>query len=268
MKKIGLIALALVLALGVMGGALAYWNETLTISGTVATGELDVAFSNQASNDAGEPGPTDTPPYSGTLGKKDPKCCGVWDFTPLPDNPPIWDKDDAVGRQLLNVGAINCELTRVGGVEDSEVGDNGKNLLTITMTNVYPSYCGNIAFTIDNIGSIPAKIKSITLVSISKGTTVIPCDGGVALVACTTQYIDVEGTDLVHETPDVNGVDTDDFSIHISELRVGGDDEGQIPVGGYIPGDICIHVEEGAEEAPTTYDFTIKIVVSQFNNND
>lgn len=44
MKKLGLIALALVLALGAMGGALAYWNEELTITGDVNTGSLDVGL--------------------------------------------------------------------------------------------------------------------------------------------------------------------------------------------------------------------------------
>lgn len=42
MKKIGLICLALVLALGTMGVGFALWSETLYIDGTVNTGELSV----------------------------------------------------------------------------------------------------------------------------------------------------------------------------------------------------------------------------------
>jgi hypothetical protein len=41
MKKLGLLALALVLALGSLGVGFALWSETLYIEGTVATGELD-----------------------------------------------------------------------------------------------------------------------------------------------------------------------------------------------------------------------------------
>ena len=37
MKKIGLICLALVLALGVLGVGYAMWDKTLTITGTVST---------------------------------------------------------------------------------------------------------------------------------------------------------------------------------------------------------------------------------------
>lgn len=46
MKKVGLLALAIVLSLGLMGAGLAYWTETLTITGSVATGNLSVAYSN------------------------------------------------------------------------------------------------------------------------------------------------------------------------------------------------------------------------------
>jgi len=45
MKKIGLLCLALVLALGTMGVGYALWYEDLFISGTVETGTLDVDWS-------------------------------------------------------------------------------------------------------------------------------------------------------------------------------------------------------------------------------
>jgi hypothetical protein len=46
MKKLGLIALTLVLALGVMGIGYAAWSQTLLINATVATGEYHVQFQN------------------------------------------------------------------------------------------------------------------------------------------------------------------------------------------------------------------------------
>ena len=57
MKKIGLLCLVLILALGAMGTGLAFWTDTLTLNGTVATGDLDVSFINGYSNDEGnDPG--------------------------------------------------------------------------------------------------------------------------------------------------------------------------------------------------------------------
>jgi len=44
MKKTGLIALAMVLALGIGGVGLGWWSETLTIDGEAETGELDVGL--------------------------------------------------------------------------------------------------------------------------------------------------------------------------------------------------------------------------------
>ena len=46
MKKIGLLCLALVLALGALGVGYAAWTDTVTISGTVNTGTLDVVIVN------------------------------------------------------------------------------------------------------------------------------------------------------------------------------------------------------------------------------
>jgi len=44
MKKIGLICLALVLALGALGVGFAMWDKTLYIDGTVNTGEVNAIF--------------------------------------------------------------------------------------------------------------------------------------------------------------------------------------------------------------------------------
>ena len=58
MKKVKYIALILVLALGLIGGAYAAWTDVLNVAGTVATGDIDVVFTSAESNDAGD---TDDP---------------------------------------------------------------------------------------------------------------------------------------------------------------------------------------------------------------
>jgi len=237
MKKIGLISLAVVLALGAMGAALAQWNETLTVNGTVDTGELDVEFSAQKSNDDGD--------------QNDPCECGAWTEHTNAHDSSGWTWTGT--RYLYNAGSTTCALTKEGSTDPH---DDGMNTMTITVDNAYPCYYGNVAFTIDNIGTIPVHIESIKLISLSKDSTpyilVTPRD----LVVCDTWYIDYDAP-RVEITPSAG----DDFSIHLSgELAVCQ----TIPVNGAMFGDICIHVEDGAEES-TTYDFTIEIVVTQFN---
>lgn len=51
MKRIGLICLALVLALGTLGAAYAAWIDTVTISGTVQTGSLDLVVTRTNGDD-------------------------------------------------------------------------------------------------------------------------------------------------------------------------------------------------------------------------
>ncbi|MTI66907.1 MAG: hypothetical protein FH753_09950 [Firmicutes bacterium] len=48
MKRTKFLALALVAAIMVMGAGYAYWSETITISNTVKTGELDFTFNDAA----------------------------------------------------------------------------------------------------------------------------------------------------------------------------------------------------------------------------
>ncbi len=53
----GLLTIAVVLALALMGVVYALWSETLEIDGTVNTGEVDVAFQNASDDDNGiDPG--------------------------------------------------------------------------------------------------------------------------------------------------------------------------------------------------------------------
>lgn len=56
MKKVKYIALILVLALGLIGGAYAAWTDVLNVAGTVATGDINVVFTEAVSNDAGDTG--------------------------------------------------------------------------------------------------------------------------------------------------------------------------------------------------------------------
>ncbi len=53
MKKIGLLCLALVLALGALGISYATWSDNVTIEQTVKTGEFKVGVADMGTNDEG-----------------------------------------------------------------------------------------------------------------------------------------------------------------------------------------------------------------------
>ena len=129
MKKIGLLCLALVLALGTLGVGFALWSETLYIDGTVYTGELDWEFE------------------CGTVTVSDP--C----------TPPTADKN--CDNDFQNVrpapGDKNVGCTDVVCVDSD--GDGDVDTLQVTLNNVYPCYYVHIGYFIHNNGSIPLKFE-------------------------------------------------------------------------------------------------------------
>ncbi len=245
MKKIGLLVMALVLAMGMLGVGYAMWSETLTIDGTVHTGTVDVEFS-QYSNDDGEHGYTTGNVSAGNL---DPKVPGTWTPTADPtSNPPGWTGD----REVKNVASTNCGLS--------------ENTLTITVDNGYPCYFGSVLFDIENVGTIPVKVLSFKLIEVSKDGTTIDIDD-LALTACKWYYVDVDAVPpTVRESdsaPPAGFEDDEDFAFHLSEYSAPYDlvqiDPGEV---GY--GDITVHIEQDAE-MNTIYDFTIEVEVCNWN---
>ena len=127
MKKIVLICLALVLALGSLGVAYAMWSDTLVFSGPVTTGSVNLSFDDR------EP--------------------------PVPTEYHI-NPDDPGGMLLLgefegkNVGETTASYT------DYEVrGDkDGYEKLVITVSNAYPGYIVGTTFILHNIGTVPINV--------------------------------------------------------------------------------------------------------------
>jgi len=116
MKKIVLICLTLVLALGLLGVGYARWAENLSISGTVETGEVD------------------------------------WEFYNIyyPDQPPECTQDD-VGIDPgwdKNVGSTGWAFS------DSD-GDGDYDTLAITVSNAYPFYRNHLSTWVHCNGTVP-----------------------------------------------------------------------------------------------------------------
>jgi len=140
MKKIGLICLAVVLAVGVIGIGFASWTDTVVVEETVTTGSVCVGIRDVSTDD---PGPHGTPgdPGSYLTGSLDPG----------------W-KDGAPFQYDKNVAS--CNSTNVTW----KCEHNGTHFyvkVIETIDNAYPSYAPTITFEIANCGSIPVIITEI-----------------------------------------------------------------------------------------------------------
>ena len=179
MKKIGILALALVLALGSLGIGYAMWSETLTIEGDVSTGEVSVRIDSQYDNDINP--------------ELDPCEPGSWDVAATP----VW-----VGNRYSK------NVAQTTSVYDQVDGEWGK----IIITNGYPSYWGSVIWDVHNDGTIPVQLWSVTLTELSFGVDTV-WTGAFALDIGTRYYVDADKP-LIDETLDAG----DDFSFILSCL--------------------------------------------------
>jgi len=254
MKKIGLICLAVVLTLGIAGVGFGWWSETLDIGqNPINTGNLDAIFRQAVSNDDGSVCP---------------RFCidGYW----LANVDTGDNDDDPTACQTMGVAVgrtANIATTTVTGAHPQgsqntfNIGTTSQyQKLTVTMSNVYPCYYATIFFNILNAGTVPCKVKSVKLVEVSVGGSPTGSPN-LDMVVCTTYYVDAD-TGNVDTTLDAG----DDFSIHLSDDKNTLYDVMGTPFQAIdtAAGDLCIHVEEGAEEN-AIYDFTVEIAVVPFN---
>jgi len=144
MKKIGLISLALVLALGALGVGFAAWTDTITISGTVTTGEVDWEIGTCSLLDDDEPvdpggdADTTTPDYTCDDGFpwNEEKTNFYWEL----------DKNVGWGEQEILANA-----------------DGERHLMKVTLHNAYPSYFNSLSFYPRNTGTVPIKIDHVVI---------------------------------------------------------------------------------------------------------
>lgn len=126
--KVGVLFLALVLALGGVGAAFSAWTDTITISGDVTTGVLE------------------------------------WEIDPgtqiqKPDDPDwncFWDLE--TGTRAVDPERKNVANTTVV-IEDA----THPHSMTVTLDNAYPYYFDHIAFTVHGLGTIPMRIWKVNI---------------------------------------------------------------------------------------------------------
>ena len=119
--------LVLVIALAAVGVGYALWSETLTIQGTVQTGEVDVEFSQHPVEECVD-------------------VAGVGDC--LPEVTDDWDKS----------AAADCSVEWLGSEGEDPSLDNGANLLQVSVTGMYPSYHCKVNFDVTSTGNVPVHV--------------------------------------------------------------------------------------------------------------
>jgi hypothetical protein len=225
LKKIGVLALLLVLAFGASGIGYAHWAQTLYVDVTAETGILCWGFEEgtlEAIKD------TDVPPPN-----QDP---ANWDWgCEVGFYGPPWQTDK-------NVGYVEVEL-----LDDKGCDHKGYKLFEtakITLHNVYPCYFNDFHVWVANGGTIPIIVETIRITDPS-GTTEL--SNGEHY---WNQFMEIIWGDALGEQIDPCQSREVSFKFHVLE-------EGDVPETGADP-------VAGAQPGQT-YEFTIELVGVQWN---
>ena len=246
MKKIALISLALVLALGALGVGYALWWDEVTIEGTVDTGVVRVEIVDQKSND-----PQDSlDPAGGHQPLGDGYWAGIFANNTPPNSSDNWNWYGTLYEK--DVGICWCEF--------------GPDWLTITIHNAYPSYGPDVAFAVQNTGTIPVNITSIKLVSVTTPQGTFPMNVDVDANYNTTVYmVWNDGSVTTYDGPFDPGFDNCcAFTFVLTSV-------GGYPLTGVqidpdmgVFADVGIHVAQSAVQN-ATYSFTLKYTFGNWN---
>ena len=135
MKKIGLLSLALVLALGALGVGYAHWTDTITVEGTVCTGSVDINVVYLSGSDVYKDLSNDHLVYYFWL--KDPAGAIIWDS---------WSE-----------AADPANLFLVASAGSTLLGDD---LVGVNFTNAFPCSYLVADFIVHYEGSVPAIVTA------------------------------------------------------------------------------------------------------------
>lgn len=129
MKRTKFLALALVVAVMMMGAGYAYWSDTLTIENTVSTGKLDVDFNNL-----------------------------TWEKYTNYDSDTNFTTDDTnIMEAFVEIQSDDTDPS--DGVDADNDGNTDK--LDILITNLYPGGTVIAKCTLDNESTIPVLLEKI-----------------------------------------------------------------------------------------------------------
>jgi len=236
MKKVGLLLLAMILALGGLGVGYAMWYQTLTISGDVSTGSVCWEFCNQRFTDHSSPegsGYVWTPQSPFT--EED----WLENFADYTTNDGF---EGGFTRLDKNVAWGTCRILNDEGLEDT----HGKTI-ELTMHNVYPSNFNEFGFYVQNCGTLPLRIANVKFL-----------DNNGEVIATLTEngYVALDlNNDDQADCPDIEISYKDNFDVEI-EAGWGCDDSPEYS--------FWIHTLQCAPQGKDLT-FSIEITAVQFN---
>lgn len=188
--RIGIVFMLLVMAVALTGMGYGLWAQTLTISETVNTGSVSLEYTLAFTNDDGIPTDVSFDPDDNNASSTQ-----IFDFNatsssadPLEPGPFVGSPFSTTTRYDKDVGECSAQVSL-------------PDTATLTKSNVYPSYHCTAWFDIVNNGSVPVKIKSITLdILASPGTStkVNPLAGAIAI-----DLDNDDGDNILATEPDV-----------------------------------------------------------------
>jgi predicted ribosomally synthesized peptide with SipW-like signal peptide len=144
MKKIGLLMLALVIALGALGIGYAKWSDTVVVNGSINTGTVCFSF---------EPGTFDE------VGGCPDKNWTTWEeltSSHIVSCPP--------GYSFFGIHNVDKCVADVSITPNYDANHINIESLTVTINNAYPFFLTDISFYLCNCGTIPIKINAPTIV--------------------------------------------------------------------------------------------------------
>lgn len=136
-KKIGLLALALVLALGALGVGYATWTDTITIEGTVETGSVDINVEY----------------YSGTIIYKDLTDDSLQTYFYVAD-------DQGVIKWSMGTPYDEGNANHVFVASAAACPDGRDDYVDVDYVNAFPTQCLCADFIVHYVGSVPAMVTA------------------------------------------------------------------------------------------------------------
>jgi hypothetical protein len=137
MKKLGLIILAVVMMLGLVGAGYAYWQTTLTITGTANAANWDVHFTGVTGSPA-------VPP----LGSASASASGITGAITLANIAPGYDSGPVLFN-VLNAGSIDANCTATVAVTAGNGGSASDLIVTVSPLTLAVWASGSNYYSVD-----------------------------------------------------------------------------------------------------------------------